>query len=89
MIRKYSNKEILEMIGERSRIYRKNMGISQRQLSESTGLSLSTVQKYEAGKANISLDSLLTILRALGQIESIDRLLPEQPLSPYTEKNRS
>ena len=86
MIRQYSNKEIQEIIGERARKYRKNTGMSQKELSKATGLSLSSIQKFESGKANVNLDNFLNILRALGQIESIDLLFPDQPLSPYINR---
>ena len=83
MLKSYSNKELKTLIGERIRIYRKNLSLSQEELANDSGISLSTIQKFESGKANLGLDNLLTILRRLGLIENIDQLLPEQPENPY------
>lgn len=83
MIRQYSNKEILQIIGENARRYRRELNLSQLELAASTGLSTSTIQLFESGKINISLSNLLTIMRSLGQIENITALFPEQPENPY------
>lgn len=83
LLKSYSNKELQTLIGERAKTYRKNLSLSQEELAANSGISLSTVQKFETGKANISLNNLLTILRHLGLIENIDQLIPEQPENPY------
>lgn len=83
MLKQYTNKEILEIIGERTRINRKNIGSSQEELAKASGLSLSTIQRFESGMANISILNFIEILRRTGQLENIDKLIPEQPESPY------
>lgn len=83
MIRQYSNKEILKIIGENAKRYRKEARLSQEKLAASTGLSTASIQKFESGEANISLTNLLSIMRALGQIENAAMLFPEQPENPY------
>lgn len=83
MVKQYTDKEILEIIGERTGTLRRRLGMSQEKFATSTGLSLSTIQRFESGKANISLTNFIEILRQTGQIEHIDDLLPEQPESPY------
>lgn len=85
MLKPYSNKEIMMLLGERAKTYRQNLSMSQEQLAGESGISLSTIQKFESGKANISLNNLLTILRRLGQIENVDQLLLEQPKNPYSK----
>jgi len=83
MLKQYTDKEILEIIGERIGTLRRRLGMSQEKIAISTGLSLSTIQRFESGKANISLTNFIEILRQTGQIENIDNLLPDQPESPY------
>ena len=60
-----------------------HLSLSQEELAANSRISLSTVQKLDTGKENISLNNLLTILRLLGLIENIDQLIPEQPENPY------
>lgn len=83
MIRQYSNREILQIIGENAKNYRKEAKLSQEKLAAITGLSTASIQQFETGKANISILNLLSIMRALGQIENIASLFPEQPENPY------
>ena len=52
--------------------------------SEQSGLTVTTIHKFESGAAdNISLATFLLLLKALGEIEALDDLLPELPPSPY------
>lgn len=45
---------------------RKAVGVSQRELSAITGLSVMTIVNIESGNGNPSLDALLPVLEALG-----------------------
>lgn len=83
MLRQYSNKELVALLGERARIYRQNLSLSQEDLAYNAGVSLSTLQKFETGKANISLMNFLSIIRHLGRIESLDLIFPDLPRNPY------
>ena len=45
---------------------------------------LTTIHKFENGIAgNISLSTFIVLLKVVGQINTIDNLLPELPESPY------
>ena len=45
---------------------------------------LTTIHKFENGTAgNISLSTFIVLLKVVGQINTIDNLLPEFPESPY------
>lgn len=45
---------------------------------------LTTIHKFENGTAgNISLSTFIVLLKVVGQISTIDNLLPELPESPY------
>lgn len=88
MMKEMSNPEIIRTLGARLRQYRLNQNMTQRELSEKTNISLPTIQKLERGESyNITFSNLLTILRHNGLIENADRLVPEQPESPYRKKN--
>ncbi len=51
--------------------WRKLRGLTQAQLAERSGVSLATVTRLESGDGNITLESLLRILRALGIMDSL------------------
>jgi transcriptional regulator with XRE-family HTH domain len=55
--------------------WRKLRGLTQAQLADRAGVSLATVARLEGGDGNVTLDSLLRILRALGILESLDKAL--------------
>ena len=43
-----------------------------------------TIHKFENGTAgNLSLSTFLLLLKAIGQINYLDDLLPELPVSPF------
>lgn len=53
------------MIGENIKKFRKEKGLTQKQLAEITGISLSAIEKYERGKLNPSLGKAKDIAQAL------------------------
>lgn len=54
---------------------RNEMKLSQAYVAEITGISRRTLQQIESGQANPTIDSLLSLLQALGLQLSIDRRL--------------
>jgi Predicted transcriptional regulator with C-terminal CBS domains len=89
MIRELSNTEIIAMMGQRLKQYRLNLSITQKEMALNTGVSLPTIQRLEAGSAtNVTLSTVLTLMRYLGIIENADQLIPLQPESPYAIKPR-
>lgn len=78
-----SNAELVALLGERYKDYRIRTGKSQKEVAEFSGVSVFTVSQFENGSAkNITLDSLFRLLRAIGMIEVIDKLLEPLPPSP-------
>lgn len=77
----YSNKEYLQMIGKRIKLYRVYSGISQKELEEKTGISMRTFSRLEAGNS-IQLDNLIKILSALKLDNNIELLIPDQSKRP-------
>ena len=83
-IYQYSTTEIIHILGSRVRMYRIRIGLTQKELSERAGISIPTLQAFEGGNNNdMSLTTLLRILRVLGQLDGVNSLLPNIPDSPY------
>lgn len=78
-----SNTEIIRQLGARFKTYRIQCRLTQRELAEQTGVSVPTIRGFENGKlANPSLQVLLSLMRAVGQLEQIELILPELPQNP-------
>lgn len=80
----YSAPELVRMLGARFRDYRLRANLTQKEVAEQAGLSVLTIQRFESGTVgNISLNTFLLLLKAVGCINDLDELMPEQPESPY------
>lgn len=84
-----SDGELAGQLGERFREYRKALGLSQKQVSQSSGVSVMTIVRFETGQGNsIRLDNLIALMRALQRLDDIMGLVPELPPSLYAKKKR-
>ena len=87
-----SGTEIIRELGKLYGIYRRKMGITQREVAERSGLSVFTISSFENGSSTgITLASLVKLLRAIGFLEEIGKLLPDLPESPrslFMKQNR-
>lgn len=82
---RYSDSEIIQMLGERFRQYRIALGLTQAALSEKAGVSKMTIHKFESGTAgNVSMQTLLSLLRYTGLLGNFEALIPDVPESPYS-----
>ena len=80
----YSTPELVRMLGVRFKDYRLRANMTQKEIAEVTGLTIPTIQRFENGLSNnISLGTFLLLLKAVGCINGLDELMPEQPESPY------
>ena len=80
----YSTPELVRLLGVRFKEYRMRCNLTQKEVAELTGLGLTTIHKFENGCArNISLSTLILLLKVVGQINALDNLMPELPPSPY------
>ena len=78
----YAIPQLVKLLGARFKDYRLRSNMTQKEVSEQSGLTTTT--KFESGAAdNISLATFLLLLKAIGEIEALDDLLPELPPSPY------
>ena len=51
-LKKYSNAQILQMLGLRFKDYRLSLSLSQGDLAKAAGVSVSTIHKFETGTIN-------------------------------------
>ena len=80
----FSQGEIIRTLGRRFRDYRMSMNFTRKQIAEETGLSMTTLYKFETGNlTDMSMGTMLKLLRAVGQYSNWDKILPELPESPY------
>jgi transcriptional regulator with XRE-family HTH domain len=82
-----SDRAVLAELGERLRAVRLARNLSQQKLAEEAGVGRMTVQRLEEG-GSTSLTSLIRILRALGELDGLARLLPPPGPSPLEEARR-
>ena len=74
----YSNSEIVQLLGERYKEYRVRVGLTQKEISEKTNVSVMTIHRFESGAAtNIALSTIISLLRAIGMLDNVNELLPE------------
>lgn len=79
-----STSELITVLGKRFKQYRIRMQMTQEEIAEMSGVSAITIHRFENGLSrNVSLSVFLLLLKALGQTENIDRLLPELETSFY------
>ena len=76
-----STNEVLSEIGSRIKAARIAMPATQKELAELTNLSQRTISNIETGK-DVSFSSLIDVLRALGLLQSLEVMIPEQGLRP-------
>jgi transcriptional regulator with XRE-family HTH domain len=72
---------VLSELGERLARTRLERNLSQAGLAKEAGVSKRTIERVEAGEA-VKSNSLIRVLRGLGQLEVLDRLIPEPLPSP-------
>ena len=80
-----SGSDIIRQLGKRFSDYRKRMGLTQKEVSEKSGLSVFTISSFENGSSTgVTLASFIKLLRAIDNLDEIEKLLPELPESPRT-----
>ena len=76
-----SDSMILDGIGKKLKEWRLEMNLSQTDMAEKTGISLTTYLNFEHGKGG-SMSNFLRILRILNRLDSLDVFFQERPMSP-------
>lgn len=78
-----SNSEIISELGIRFKQYRIFSNLTQKEVAVRSGVSVFTISQFEKGEAhNIGMSNLLSLLRSIGFIDEIEKLLPELPELP-------
>jgi len=72
---------VLKEIGERLARTRLERNVTQGALATEAGVSKATVERLEAGEP-VKSTNLIRVLRALGLLQGLDRLVPEPLPSP-------
>ena len=75
-----TNFDTIALLGQRFKVYRKVLHISQQQLHKKTGVSLFTISSFENGKGQgLSISHLLSLLNALDIGNTFMDLIPDIP----------
>lgn len=80
----YSIPELVKLLGTRFKDYRLRSNMTQKDVAEQSGITVNTIHKFENGiSGNMSLGTFLSLMRAIGQIDTLGELMPELPESAY------
>lgn len=83
----YSIPELVRILGNRFKDYRMRTNMTQKDVAEHSGISINTIHKFENGMVpNMSISTFLLLMKAIGNIEGLDGLMPELPESAYLIK---
>ncbi len=78
-----SNRDILQVLARRMKEYRLAARLSQRELAEKSGVSYTTICRFEQGKhPNLTLSNFISLLRQVGMEMRMEEVLPELPVHP-------
>lgn len=79
-----STPDVIRNLGLRFRDYRMRMQMTRKEVSVSASIGMTTLYKFESGNmTDMSLSTLLRLLRTIGLGDNWDALLPALPESPY------
>ncbi len=82
-----TNWDLMRLLAKRIREYRLAARISQQEMAEESGVSKSTICRFEQGQnVNLTLGNFISLLRVVGQERRIEELLPELPVPPMALK---
>lgn len=80
----YSAPELVRLLGSRFREYRLRAEMTQKEVAEQSGLTVTTIHKFETGAAgNLSLGTFILLLKAIGCVDALENVLADLPESPY------
>lgn len=83
----YSIPDLIKLLGARFKDYRLRSNMTQKEVSEQAGITITTIHKFENGTSgNVSLGTFLLLMKAIGQIDALDDFMPELPTSAYLVK---
>ena len=74
--------QVKEELGKKIRNYRIDLGWSQQDLANKSGISLHSVSNIENGK-DFVINNLISVLRAFNLIDNLDSLIPDTVANPF------
>lgn len=74
--------KLLQLIGESVKTRRLQRNISQIELSKLSGISLNSITRFETGKGNITLYSLINILKVLDMTDALESVFSANSITP-------
>lgn len=78
-----SNNEIISELGSRFKEYRLFSNLTQKEVAVKSGVSVFTISQFEKGESgNIGFGTILSLLRSIGFISEVEKLLPPLPILP-------
>ena len=82
-----TNQDFIILLSQRLKEYRLAARISQKEMAEKSGVSLTTISHLEQGlNRNITLNNFISLLRVIGMEQRLNDLLPELPMPPMALK---
>lgn len=86
--KEYSAVEIIQFLGTQFREYRLRLNMTQKEVSNRSGISILTINKFENGTiGKMSFATFIALIKALGYANNLEHLLPTIPESPYLYNN--
>lgn len=83
-ISKKSVSEVVSALGKRFKEYRIASRLTQKEVSEKSGVSVVTIRRFELGYSyNITMGNFISMLKAIDFTDGIADIMPEIPVSPY------
>jgi len=76
-----SDREVIEIVGERLEALRKARGLTQSEAAHRSGLGRNTLYRAEQGK-NPTLLTVIRLLRVYGRLAALESFIPAPELSP-------
>jgi transcriptional regulator with XRE-family HTH domain len=78
-----SNSDIISKLGMRFKEYRIRLRMTQQEVAKKAGVSIFLISQFESGNSNnITMGSFLSLIRSIGFLAEIQKILPEMPPSP-------
>lgn len=79
-----SASEVIAALGKRFKEYRIASRLTQKEVSEKSGVSILTIRRFELGYSfNITMGNFISLLKAIDFTDGIADIMPEIPVSPY------
>lgn len=81
---------ILSILGVQFKEYRLKHNLTQQEVADKSGVSISTIHKFEKGVVNnISFSTFVELLRTVNAVDGLMDLLPVLPENPFVYKDMS